>query len=121
MLIKICALFSVPTAVGNITAIPQSPSSIGIMWPAPILPNGPLDKIEYYIRWTTQTKDGISKDMMTEAIKYEARDLYNNGLFSRTIDNLSPSHMYSVQVGSHSLTASDQGLHCLLQECPIKI
>ena len=73
------------------------------MWPAPILPNGPLDKIEYYIRWTTQTKDGISKDMMTEAIKYEARDLYNNGLFSRTIDNLSPSHMYSVQVGIHSL------------------
>ena len=91
-------MISVPSAVGNITAIPQSPNSIGIMWPPPVHPNGPLDKIEYYIRWTTQTKEGISKAMMTDAIGYDARDPYNNGLFSRTIDNLSPSHMYSVQV-----------------------
>ena len=76
------------------------------MWPPPINPNGPLDRIEYYIRWTTQTKQGISKAVKTDAIKYDALDPYNNGFFSRIIENLSPSHIYSVQVDNLLITHS---------------
>ena len=85
--------------MGNITANAQSPNSIGVMWPPPINPNGPVHNIEYYVRWSTTTTKGTSNSMMTGAIKYEDMDPHNSEQFSWTLQNLRPSHFYRIQVG----------------------
>ncbi|XP_053397738.1 proto-oncogene tyrosine-protein kinase ROS-like isoform X2 [Mercenaria mercenaria] len=91
----------VPSPIENITAQAQSPDRITVWWPPPSQPNGPIDKIVYFVKWSTQLEDGILHTTMTDAISYDSINPFNNGLFEVDLEKLSPEQTYSIQVISN--------------------
>ena len=97
-LIMICLFINqVPSTVKNITAQAQSPDRIKVWWPPPEQPNGPVDKIVYYVKWSTQY-DGILHTTMTDAITYDSINPFNNGEFEVDLEKLLAEQTYSIQV-----------------------
>ncbi|WAR07515.1 ROS1-like protein, partial [Mya arenaria] len=91
----------VPSRVENVTLEPQNPNLVIVRWPLPAKPNGPVDKIEYFVRWSAVLQDGEKRSTMSEAITYSdyQEDMY--GRFSKRIENLLPDQTYSIQVFSN--------------------
>ena len=88
----------VPSHVENITVTPTNPNTIIVTWPAPLTPNGPLDKIMYFVKWTTQLDDGVH-DRMSDAIMQNSSDPYNGDLITKEITDLEADQTYSIKVG----------------------
>ncbi|XP_060592485.1 proto-oncogene tyrosine-protein kinase ROS-like isoform X2 [Ruditapes philippinarum] len=91
----------VPSPVENITAQAQSPDRIKVWWPPPEQPNGPVDKIVYFVKWSTQLEDGILHTTMTDAITFDSINPFNNRLFEVDLEKLSAEQTYSIQVISN--------------------
>ena len=89
-----------PSPITNITAQPHNPNNVTVTWPPPLQPNGPLDKIVYYVKWSTQSEDGISHHLKTDAITYDEMSPYGLGLFTVEIGSLMPDQTYSIQVST---------------------
>ncbi|KAL4233201.1 hypothetical protein ACF0H5_007885 [Mactra antiquata] len=87
----------VPSAVVIVEASPRSPDSIRVEWLPPVRPNGPTDKIVYLLKWITKINN-TTHTFMTDAIKFDTKDPFFNGLFGINGNDLQPDQTYSVQV-----------------------
>ena len=93
--------FAVPEVVENFTTVSQSPHSIRVSWPPPYPPNGPPDKIVFYVKWSTQSAEGISQNFISDRITLDAFNPFM-GMFEKDIHQLSQDQTYTVRVCIHS-------------------
>lgn len=93
---------TVPPPVENITIMPKNPNTVEVTWPLPKTPNGPIEKIIYYVKWTTQLQDGLH-ERMSDAILYHPEEESYNGLLKKEITDLEADQTYSMKVGGEQL------------------
>lgn len=93
----LCLFFTVPSAVEDVNVIPQSPDAILVSWSLPSQPNGPIQQIVYFLKWSTKI-DNSTHTYVSDAIRWEAMQTFNYGMFEVNRDGLRSNQTYSFQV-----------------------
>ncbi|KAK3578565.1 hypothetical protein CHS0354_025280 [Potamilus streckersoni] len=83
----------VPSPVGDVTAETLTPENVSISWLMPQDPNGPLETIEYRIKWWTLTDEGVHLEKETDSNVFKDHLKYY-----KKITDLNPNQLYNFTV-----------------------
>ena len=89
--------FTVPSPAFNVSAIPQTPESIKVLWQRPLQPNGAPQDIRYILESRWSNDDGITSNGRFD-VPPSPRG--NHEYYSFLVQGLDSEHTYNFKVGS---------------------